>query len=249
MFKRIGVALAAAVLGLVVLAPPAATAPEPRFTLQIDPPTGPVGTSIHTQVPPEATEVGGECLSRNEIFARLQQVAGTVIAQGNPGPAVTGLLQSLQNPQAFGPDDIDLTLFFVLAFADPVTQRPAIDETTGKESATSFWDPVTGAGEITAPPAKRPGTYFVAALCLDLNTNPDPAALAGAVQQVVNDGATGPDALDQAATALLTPLINQDARIAWVASFCLTGDNGEPCGGPAEATAAEPVTAEPAFTG
>lgn len=249
MFKRIGVAFAAAVLGLVVLAPPAATAPEPRFTLQIDPTTGPVGTNIHTQVPPEATDVGGECLSRNEIFARLQQVVGTVIAQGNPGPAVTALLQSLQNPQAFGPDDIDLTLFFVLAFADPVTQRPAIDGTTGKESKTSFWDPVSGAGEITAPAAKRPGNYFVAAICLDLNTNPDPAALAGAVQQIIDGGASGQNALEDAATALLTPLINQDAKIAWVAPFCLTGDNGEPCGGPAEATAAEPVTAEPTLTG
>jgi hypothetical protein len=258
MFKRIGVALAAAVVGVVALAAPAATAPEPRFTLQIDPAQGPVGTTIHTQVPEEATAAGGECLSPSEIFAGLQKVAGTVIGQGDPSPAVKGLLEAITKPdnlQQLGPDSVDLTLFFVLAFADPVTQRPAIDETTGEESATGFWDSTTGAGEITAPPAKRPGNYFVAALCLDLNTNPDPAALAGAVQKVVDGGASGSDAVQKAATALLTPLIDQDAKVAWVAPFCLTGDNGEPCSSPAgegatgEATAAEPVTATPKFTG
>jgi hypothetical protein len=249
MFNRIGAVLAAAMLGVVVLAGPAASAPEPRFTLQIDPHEGPVGTTIHAQVAEEATAVGGECLSPNEIFARLQQIAGTVIGQGDPSPAVKSLLEAIttpQNLQELGPDAIDLTLFFVLAFADPVTQRPATDETTGKESATSFWNPTTGAGEITAPAAKRPGSYFVAALCLDLNTNPDPAALAAAVQQIVDNGASGADAVDQAATALLTPLIDQDAKVAWVAPFCLLGDSGEPCGGPA---AAEAVAAEPAFTG
>jgi hypothetical protein len=172
-----------------------------------------------------------------------------VIGQGNPSPAVQNLLTSItnaQNLQQLAPDAIDLTLFFVLAFADPASQRPAIDETTGQESATSFWDPTTGAGEITAPAAERPKSYFVTGLCLDLNTNPDPAALAAAVQQIVNSGVSGPEAVQQAATALLTPLINQDAKVAWVAPFCLLGDNGEKCIGP---TPAEAVTAEPAFTG
>jgi hypothetical protein len=43
-------------------------------------------------------------------------------------------------------------------------------------------------------------------------------------------------------------LINQDAKVAWVAPFCLLGDNGETCAGPM-AAAAEPVAGEPAFTG
>jgi hypothetical protein len=252
MFKRIGVVLAAALVGVAALAGPATAQPEPRFTLQIDPSEGPVGTVIHAQLPEEATAVGGECLSPSEIFASLQDIAGEVIAQGSPEPGVKNLLESIQNAQNLqdlGPNAIDLTLFFVLAFADPVTQRPAIDETTGQESATSFWDPATGKGDITAPAAKRPSSYFVAGLCLDLNTNPDPAALAAAVQQAIGGDPSSPDAVQKAATALLTPLINQDAKVAWVAPFCLLGDNGEGCAGPTEAVAAEAVTAEPAFTG
>ncbi len=251
MLKRTGVVMAAAVLGVVALTVPASSQPEPRFTLQINPTQGPVGTNIHAQLPAEATAVGGECLSPSDIFASLQQVAGAVIAQGNPSPAVQDLLNAIQdadNLQELGPDAIDLTLFFILVFADPATQRPAIDQTTGQESATSFWDPVTGQGDVTAPPAERPKTYLVAGVCLDLNTNPDPAALAGAVQQIIDNGISGPEAIDQAATALLTPLINQDAKVAWVAPFCLLGDNGETCAGPT-AAAAEPVAGGPAFTG
>jgi hypothetical protein len=147
--KRIGVVLAAALLGVAAVAGPATAQPEPRFTLQIDPSEGPVGTVIHAQLPEEATAVGGECLSPSEIFASLQDIAGEVIAQGSPEPGVKNLLQSIQNAQNvqdLGPNAIDLSLFFVLAFADPVTQRPAIDQTTGQESATSFWDPATGKG-------------------------------------------------------------------------------------------------------
>ena len=88
--------------------------------------------------------------------------------------------------------------------------------------------------------------YAVAAVCLRLKTvdEIDPTEVAQALQNV--DPAAGPDAVGK---ALLLPLINQEPRVAWASLYCLLGDNGEPCGGPAEATAAEAVTAEPAFTG
>jgi hypothetical protein len=78
MLKRTGVVMAAAVLGVVALTVPASSQPEPRFTLQINPTQGPVGTNIHAQLPAEATAVAGECLSPSDIFASLQQIAGAV---------------------------------------------------------------------------------------------------------------------------------------------------------------------------
>src|SRR5262249_54847228 len=69
----------------------------------------------------------------------------------------------------------------------------------------------------------------------DCVKNPSPACLQQ--QQAL---------IQQAATAVITELVDPNADIAWVAPFCLLGDNGEGCGGP---TAAEAVPGEPAFTG
>jgi hypothetical protein len=88
--------------------------------------------------------------------------------------------------------------------------------------------------------------YAVAAVCLDLKSpdQVDPNEVAQALQGLGQN--PDPKAIGQ---ALLLPLIDQEPKVAWAALFCLQGDNGEPCGGPAEAGAAEAVTAEPAFTG
>jgi hypothetical protein len=268
MIKRIGVVVAAAMLGVVALTVPASSQPEPRFTLTINPTQGPVGTNIHAQLPAEATTQGGECLAKSAIQSGLQQLVAGLISN-NPDAAQKALLGiisggigmvDLNDPNAF-------KFFFVLAFADPATQRPAIDETTGQESATSFWDPATGQGDITAPAAARPKTYFVAGVCLKLKSldQIDAGAVAQALAAVIQQGGqsfvdciSNPTQaclqaqqalIQQAATAVITELVDQNADVAWVAPFCLLGDNGETCAVPT-AAAAEPVAGEePAFTG
>jgi len=242
MFKRIGVALAAAVLGVVALAGPASSQPEARLTLQIDPKEGKVGTPINATVPEEYKQ---ECLSGNEFVAQVQTLAGQLIGGQDPSSTIPKLLESIQSAPNLTPEDLNFTILSALAFADLATQQPVTDETTGQQ-ATSFWDPATGKGTIEAPNVHpRPATYAVAAVCLRLKTldEIDPNEVAQALQHV--DPGAGPEALGR---ALLLPLINQEPRIAWAALFCLQGDSGEPCGAPT-ASAAEPVTAEPAFTG
>ncbi len=271
MLKRIGVVMAAAMLGVVALTGSASSQPEPRFTLTINPTQGPVGTNIHAQLPAEATTPGGECLSKGEIQQGFQQLFAALIAGTDPGQPLQKVLLGVING---GIQQLDLNdpntfkFFFVLAFADPATQRPAIDETTGQESATSFWDPATGQGDITAPAAKRPMTYFVAGVCLKLKdiSQVDAAAVAAALQAGIDQGGASfqqclgvvggggdpsclqnfQDIIQSVATPVITELVDQNAKVAWVAPFCLLGDNGEGCGGP---TAAEAVPGEPAFTG
>jgi hypothetical protein len=271
--KKIGVVVAAAMLGVVALTVPASSQPEPRFTLTINPTEGPVGTNIHAQLPAEATTQGGECLSKGEIQAGFQELFAALIAGTDPGAPLQKVLLGVING---GIQDLDLNdpntfrFFFVLAFADPATQRPAIDETTGQESATSFWDPATGQGDITAPAAARPKTYFVAGVCLKLKSldQIDAAAVAAALQAGITQGGTAftdcltvvggggdpaclqnfEDLIGEVATPVITELVDQNAEVAWVAPFCLLGDNGETCAVPT-AAAAEPVAEEPAFTG
>jgi hypothetical protein len=273
MFKRIGVVLAAAMLGAVAFAVPASSQPEPRFTLTINPTQGPVGTNIHAQLPAEATTQGGPCLSKGDIQAGLQQLIAGIIANGQPPPSA--LQKVLLSVISGGIAQLDLNdpntfrFFFALAFADPATQAPAIDETTGQPSATSFWDPATGQGDITAPAAARPKTYFVAGVCLKLKSldQIDVAAVIAALQAGIDQGSTAfqtclqqvgggnPSCLQnfqalvgEIATPVITELVDQNSDIAWVAPFCLLGDNGQDCSVPAEG-AAEPVAAEPSFTG
>jgi hypothetical protein len=270
MFKRIGVVCVAGMLGVAALAGSASAQPEPRFTLQIDPTEGKVGTNIHAQLPAEATTPGGPCISGDPLVAGIQSLVGNLVGQG-PGSLPAGIqktLAGLTNTDSItklNPNDPNLLrFFFVLAFADPATQRPAIDQTTGQESATSFWDPNTGQGDITAPAAQRPSTYFVAGLCLKLKSldQINPAEVGAALQSFIEAtpglatclGGPTPDQCigdnaQKALTPLLTALIDQNADIAWVAPFCLLGDNGEGCGGPTAAEAAQPVTGEPRFTG
>ena len=240
MFKRIGVVLAAAMLGVVALAGPASSQPEARLTLQIEPKEGKVGTPVNATVPEEYKQ---ECLSGNEFVAQVQTLAGQLIGGQDPSGTIPKLLQSVQTAPSLTPEDLNFTILFALAFADVATQQPVTDETTGQQ-ATSFWDPATGKGTIDAPNVHpRPSSYAVAAVCLRLKTvdEVDPAEVAQALQNI--NPAAGPEAVGQ---ALLLPLINQEPRVAWAALFCLQGDNGEPCGGP---SAAEAVTAEPLFTG
>ena len=245
MLKRIGVVLTAATLGVVALAGPASSQPEARLTLQIDPKEGKVGTPINVQVPDEYKQ---ECLSGNEFVANVQTLAGQLIGKQDPSSTIPALLQSLSTAPNIKPEDLNFTILFALAFADIQTQQPVTDESTGKQ-ATGFWDPATGKGTIDAPNTHpRPSTYAVAAVCLRLKTldEIDPNEVAQALQNV--DPSGGPDAVGQ---ALLLPLINQEPKVAWASLFCLQGDNGEPCGGggPAEASPAEAVTGQPAFTG
>jgi hypothetical protein len=267
MIKRIGVVMAAAMLAVVALTVPASSQPEPRFTLTINPTEGPVGTNIHAQLPAEATTPGGPCIPKNEIQQGLQELIASLIAGDSDPPVqdavqkallgvISGSLPDPNDPNAF-------KFFFVLAFADPATQRPAIDETTGQESATSFWDPATGQGDITAPPAARPKTYFVAGVCLNLKSLDQVdagaviAALAGALQQGGSDFQTClttpanqpacfqnfSTIIEQVATAVITELVDQNPDIAWVAPFCLFGDNGETCAAPTAAEAEAPAPA------
>jgi hypothetical protein len=241
MFKRIGVVCVAAVVASAALVGPATAQTEARLTLQIDPQEGKVGTHINATVPQEYKQ---ECLSGNEFVAQVQTLAGQLI--GGQQPSIQNLLQSIQSAPSLTPADLNFTILFALAFADIATQKPVTDETTGQQ-ATSFWDPATGKGTIDAPNVHpRPQLYAVAAVCLRLKTldEIDPAEVAQALQNI--DPAAGPQAAGQ---ALLLPLINQQPRVAWASLFCLQGDNGEPCGGPTSAAAAEPVAAEPLFTG
>jgi hypothetical protein len=241
MLKRIGVVLTAAMLGVVALAGPASSQTEARLTLQIDPKEGKVGTPVNVQVPDDYKQ---ECLSGNEFVAQVQTLAGQLIGGQQPDPAA--LLGSLSSAPNLKPEDLNFTILFALAFADIATQQPVKDETTGQQ-ATSFWDPATGKGTIDAPNVHpRPSMYAVAAVCLDLKSpdQVDPNEVAQALQGLGQN--PDPKAIGQ---ALLLPLIDQEPKVAWAALFCLQGDNGEPCGGPAEAGAAEAVTAEPAFTG
>jgi hypothetical protein len=240
MFKRIGVVLTAAMVGVVALAVPASSQPEARLTLQIDLKEGKVGTPVNATVPDEYKQ---ECLSGNEFVAQVQTLAGQLIGGQDPSGTIPKLLQSVQTAPNLTPEDLNFTVLFALAFADVATQQPVTDETTGQQ-ATSFWDPATGKGTIDAPNVHpRPSSYAVAAVCLRLKTldEVDPAEVAQALQNI--NPAAGPEAVGQ---ALLLPLINQEPRVAWAALFCLQGDNGEPCGAP---SAAEAVTAEPLFTG
>jgi hypothetical protein len=240
MFKRIGIVLAAVMVASVALAGPAAAQTEARLTLQIDPKEGKVGTPINATVPEEYKQ---ECLSGNAFWAAFQTVVGQIA--GGFEPDVKSLLDSVQALPETKPEDINLTFLFVLAFADIATQQPVVDETTG-EQATSFWDPATGTGTIEAPNVHpRPSLYAVAAVCLKLKEpgDVDPAEVLQALQGV------DPSDPEAAAQALLLPLVNQEPDVAWASLFCLQGDNGEPCGGPTSAAAAEPVAAEPLFTG
>jgi hypothetical protein len=245
MLKRIGVVCVATVLASVALMVPAsADHTVPKLTLQIDPKEGPVGTQINATVPEEYKDV---CLSEDQLFAAFQALVASLVTEGTQPPlpvAIQNLLESIQGAE-LNPEDLNFTFLFVLAFADIATQQPVTDETTG-EQATSFWDPLTGQGTIEAPNVHpRPSNYAVAAVCLKLKepseVNPEEVVQA---LQGIGENPT-PEA---AAQALLLAFINQDPDVAWAALFCLQGDNGEPCGAPT-AAAAEPVAAEPAFTG
>jgi hypothetical protein len=243
MLKRIGVALAAVVVASVALAGPAPAQTEARLTLQIDPKEGPVGTQVNATVPEEYKQVG---LSENDFVASFQTLVGQVIGGFDPSNSIVPLLESVKDAPNLTPEDLNFTFLFALAFADIATQQPVTDETTGKQ-ATSFWDPATGKGTIDAPNVHpRPALYAVAAVCLKLK-EPDQINPEEVVQALQGVDPSDPEALGQ---ALLLPLVNQTPDVAWAALFCLQGDNGEPCGGPTTAAAAaEPITAEPAFTG
>ena len=103
MFKRIGVALAAAMLGVVALAGPASSQPEARLTLQIEPKEGKVGTPIDATVPEEYKQ---ECLSGNEFVAQVQTLAGQLIGGQDPSGTIPKLLQSVQTAPSLTPEDL-----------------------------------------------------------------------------------------------------------------------------------------------
>ncbi len=117
------------------------------------------------------------------------------------------------------------------------------DETTGQQ-ATSFWDPATGKGTIDTPnDHPRPATYAVAAVCLRLKTldeiNPD--EVAQALQNV--DPSAGPDAVGQ---ALLLPSSTKSRGLPGRRCIACSVTTASRAAGP---SAAEAVTAEPAFIG
>jgi len=261
----VGVVATFATVAFAVQAPADHT--EPRLTLQIDPDQGPVGQNIHALVPDEYRDI---CLNENSALAAFQAIVSDLILGFTPGTSPEGVVEALLDAGVAGLTAADLENFaflFVLAFVDPVTQDPVVDENTGEE-ALSNWSAVTGEGTIIAPFTTRPATYFVAAVCLDFQV-PSPEAFARLIQDTAaaldptelltcaGGGFATPECQALAeeivgglVEELLLLAVNQDADIAWVAPFCLTGDapDFQGCEVPVEPVA-EPVAAAPTFAG
>ncbi len=208
-----------------------AQTPNINLTLTISPKEGPVGTTIRTSVPPQQAQ--DVCLNTAEATAQLQGFATQSVTALDPGALLanpTGILGS-----AGGAAGVINTLnggvlhsvapLYVLVFTDIATRETITQKVPG-------WDPVTGTGSITAPNAKKPALYAVAAVCLSLkapSTDAVTAALAGA---------SSPDA---AMAALLKASINDNPLGTGFGIFCLA-DPGTSCGSTA-AVQAQPRTA------
>jgi hypothetical protein len=219
--------------------------PELNLDVTIDPILGPPGTSIHASVDPEQAQT--ECLT--DPVDDLAGILSDVAAGGSPDLTVidqaflTALAAAIQS----GAIPFDVALLYIGAFVDIASQSPV------PGSDQPMWDPIQGQLDIVAPVA-APGTYAVAMVCLGLDEDPDPAAIAAALQGLADP--SDPSQLQNAAQAIIPLLVDQDNPLGTgVALFCLDNAAGTSCTPPAAAPAApqQPpalaVPGNPAFTG
>jgi hypothetical protein len=217
--------------------------PELNLDVTIDPVLGPPGTSIHGTVDPiQAQE---ECIT--DPVNELTQILTNVIAGGSPDLSVidqaflTALVAALQS----GAIPFDVALLYVAAFVDIASQAPV------PGSDQPMWDPIQGQVDITAPVA-APGTYAVAMICLGLDPEPDPAAIAEELTGLLDP--TDPSQLESAAERIIPLLVDQDNPLGTgVALFCLDNEAGTACTPDAGPATPQPpaiaVPGNPAFTG
>src|SRR5205085_5297938 len=115
----------------------------------------------------------------------------------------------------------DVAVLYIGAFVDITTQAPVAG------SDQPMWDPIQGQLDIVAPDA-TPGTYAVAMVCLGLDQDPDPAAIADALSGLADP--SDPSQLQNAAQAIIPLLVDQDNPIGTgVALFCLDNAAGTSC--------------------
>lgn len=251
---------AAFVAGLVLVVPVAGAqeVPDTNLDLTIEPTEGPPGTVVDTFVPPEqALEV---CLdpdvALDELIAALEDLADEseatigdlegLIALDPLDPQVPelealiaqleGVVDLLNGLIASLPAIGGIAVFYVLAFADIVTQEPV--------GPTSMWDPVTGEGQITAPEAPF-GLYALAALCLGLDLTVD---LDDVTETLEGMDPSDPEAM---AEAIVMLFVDPDNPIGLGFELYCLGDAAF-CAellGPGNGVPATPVTGDPRFTG
>ncbi len=220
--------------------------PELNLDVTIDPVLGPPGTSIHASVDPEQAQT--ECLT--DPTDEIAQILSDVAAGGSPDLTVidqaflTALAAAIQS----GAIPFDVALLYIGAFVDIATQTPV------PGSDQPMWDPINGQLDIVAPVA-APGTYVVAMICLGLKEDPDPAAIADALQGLADP--SDPSQLQNAAQVIIPLLVDQEEPLGTgVAVFCLDNAAGTSCSpdaGPTDPTPPQPtaiaVPGNPAFTG
>ncbi len=241
----IAVAASVALLGVVSSSAGAgAQLPELNLDVTIDPILGPPGTSIHASVDP--IQAQQECIA--DPISRLTQILTEVAAGGSPDLSLidqtflTALAAGLQS----GAIPFDIGLLYAAAFVDITTQSPV------PGSDQPMWNPIQGEVDIVAPVA-APGTYAVAMVCFGLNEDPDPAAIADALQGLLDP--SDPSQLQNAAQVIIPLLVDQEDPLGTgVALFCLdnaAGTSCQPAAAPAEPTQppAIAVPGNPAFTG
>jgi len=250
MRKTIATIAVAALVALVtsLSSSPTASAqlPELNLDVTIDPLFGPPGTSIHASVDPSQAQQ--ECIA--DPVSRLTQILTDVAAGGSPdlSPIDQTFLTALAAGLQSGAIPFDIGLLYVGVFADIATQAPV------PGSDQPMWNPFQGEVDIVAPVA-APGTYAVVMVCFGLNEDPDPAAIADALQGLLDP--SDPSQLENAAEVIIPLLIDQDDPLGTgVALFCLDNDAGTSCqpdAGPADPEPTLPpaiaVTGNPAFTG
>jgi hypothetical protein len=237
-----GLAAACLTLGT----PANAQVPELNLDVTIDPDAGPPGTVITATVDPNQAQE--ECLA--DPLDEITAILTTLATGGDPNfdaidqaflTALAGAIQS-------GAIPFDVALLYVTVFVDILTQQPV------PGSDQPMWDPIQGTSDITAPEA-TPGTYAVAMVCFGLTEDPDPAAIADALQGLLDP--SDPSQLQNAAQAVIPLLIDQDDPLGTgVALFCLdnaaqTFCEAAPAPPPVEppGPAAVAVPGSPAFTG
>ncbi|HYF44895.1 MAG TPA: hypothetical protein VD926_01710 [Acidimicrobiales bacterium] len=250
MRRTIATVAVAALVALVaaVSSSPTASAqlPELNLDITIDPIFGPPGTTIHASVDPAQAQQ--ECIA--DPVSRLTQILTELAAGGAPDfdPIDQTFLTALAAGLQSGAIPFDIGLLYVGVFADIATQAPV------PGSDQPMWDPFQGEVDIVAPVA-APGTYAVVMICFGLNEDPDPAAIADALQGFSD--VSDQEELEAAAQAVIPLLIDQDDPLGTgVELFCLDNQAGTSCqpdAGPADPEPTQPpaiaVPGNPAFTG
>jgi hypothetical protein len=217
--------------------------PELNLDVTIDPVLGPPGTSIHASVDPAQAQA--ECLT--DPVDDLAGIISDVAAGGSPDLTVIdqAFLTALAGAIQSGAIPFDVALLYIGAFVDIATQAPV------QGSDQPMWDPIQGQLDIVAPVA-APGTYAVAMICLGLDEDPDPAAIADALTGLLDP--SDPSQLQNAAQNVIPLLVDQDNPLGvGVALFCLDNTAGTSCTPAAAPAAPQPpamaVPGNPAFTG